>query len=120
MISPWKRLVAVLLLSGLAGCFLGPADGPLALEGSVSDSEGKPVTGCELTLHSSPDGRMISSQRVEPRFQTDFVIGPGEREYYVEVSCRGHLGVSRSRPFVVTGLLDNDQPVRLGDMRLPR
>jgi hypothetical protein len=118
-VSTRKRLIAVLLLPGLAGCFLGPADGLLVLEGSVSDGEGKPVTGCGLALHSSPDGRMISSQEVEPRLRADFVIGPGKREYYAEVSCRGHSGVSRSRPFIATGLADA-HPVQLGEMRLPR
>ena len=107
---------AAVLLSGLAcGCF-GPEDGPLVLEGTVVDRDGKPIEGCNLALRS--DERAVSWREVKSRFSADFVIGPGTEEYYAEVVCPGHPTTYRSRTFSSTGQSDGP-PVELGEIRIP-
>lgn len=115
-----RKCVAILLLAGLAlGC-IGPADGSLVLMGNVVSSDGKPVDKCKLILFSESRGRGHRTRwrRVEARFTEDFVVGPGESEYYVELSCPESPTVYRSRTFRSTGR-SGAEPIQLGEMRLP-
>jgi hypothetical protein len=109
--------LAVVLLSGLACGCLGPADGSLVLEGTVVDSDGKPIESCRLALCS--DGQTVTWQRVESRFSQDFVVSPRKREYYAEITCPRYSTIYRSRAFLSTGRSDAP-PVQLGEIRQPR
>lgn len=110
-----RKSVAIVFLAGFACGCLGPADGVLVLEGTVVDSDGKLVERCKLALHS--EEQTISSYRIEARFRADFVVSPGKKEYYVELTCPGYSAPYRSRAFLATGRSDAP-PVQLGVIRL--
>jgi hypothetical protein len=101
----YGRALACLLLgvatAASAGCgalnFLHrPSDGVINVQGAIA---GLPSTAtCDLKLLQA-NGRPVDSLRIAPVFDRSVVVAPAGARRRFEISCEGHPGTFRSRPY---------------------
>jgi hypothetical protein len=81
--------------------FLNPAaDSAISVHGKVANVQADAT--CNLNLFTA-DGRAKGKLTVKPAFTRSFVVAPGSRGYYVEISCRGQSGGFRSETYELGG-----------------
>ena len=90
-----KSLMLVLVPLGLAGCvlFMGPADMPIRVSGTVSPAVAGP---CSLRMVALPSHTVISQREVAATFETTFVyyLAAEAKSLSFELSCNGSQWVA--------------------------
>jgi hypothetical protein len=95
--------VGVISCAGCVGCvgFFNPAaESSVSVRGKITNVQ--PDTTCSVRLLTDK-GRVAGEFTTRPQFHRSFVVAPGDRTYYVDVSCAGQPGRFRSTTYQLGG-----------------
>ena len=94
----WDGKSSLLVLAGLLTFALGCgllAESGARLRGEI-EVTGHSDPQCILNVHEVSSKTIVGSRKVGQKFEETFVVAPGEREYYVTITCAGVGGRFKS------------------------
>jgi hypothetical protein len=105
---------AIAALCWVAGCsHFQVGDSTMTVRGQLA---GPSPAGaeCRLELIAVGSEELLDSRNITGAFEVTFLIGPGRKNYYLEIHCESVQGAYRSEDFVVEGMSAFRVPIDLG------
>ena len=119
MLVSFRRLIAMMLAVGLAGC---TGENAFIVRGRITDVQDAAYRSCWISVYQTGGVLVDHSDDINDikgRFKSTFIVAPASRDYYFTLGCKGTGAVHETQVYRI-GADRFENPIDLGQIILER